>query len=105
VKFAVDTNTGALVAMKVLDKATILDHHMLQQPPLPSHLIRSQFPVAGIQIKLLLLPLPSNPRFSLDPINFSVLLAAIGWRIIRCIFCAIMGRKRSVIWVRVEYDF
>jgi len=31
VKFAVDTDTGAPVAMKVLDKATILNHRMLQQ--------------------------------------------------------------------------
>ncbi|XP_047084446.1 CBL-interacting protein kinase 24-like [Lolium rigidum] len=31
VKFAVDTDTGAPVAMKVLDKATVLDHHRLQQ--------------------------------------------------------------------------
>jgi serine/threonine protein kinase len=81
VKFAVDTDTGAPVAMKVLDKATVLDHHMLQQvaaPPLSSHLIRSQFPVARIQIKLLLLPLPSNPRLDLDPINFLLLLLLVG---------------------------
>ncbi|KAM3192309.1 hypothetical protein ACQJBY_069501 [Aegilops geniculata] len=31
VKFAVDADTGAPVAMKVLDKATILNHRMLQQ--------------------------------------------------------------------------
>ncbi|KAI4967769.1 hypothetical protein ZWY2020_014983 [Hordeum vulgare] len=31
VKFAVDADTGVPVAMKVLDKATILNHHMLQQ--------------------------------------------------------------------------
>lgn len=38
VKFAVDADTGAPVAMKVLDKATILNNRMLQQvaaaPPL-----------------------------------------------------------------------
>uniref|UniRef100_A0A453SFA8 non-specific serine/threonine protein kinase n=1 Tax=Aegilops tauschii subsp. strangulata TaxID=200361 RepID=A0A453SFA8_AEGTS len=31
VKFAVDADTGAPVAMKVLDKATILNNRMLQQ--------------------------------------------------------------------------
>ncbi|KAE8811012.1 CBL-interacting protein kinase 24 [Hordeum vulgare] len=31
VKFAVDADTGVPVAMKVLDKATILNHRMLQQ--------------------------------------------------------------------------
>ncbi|KAE8810708.1 CBL-interacting protein kinase 24 [Hordeum vulgare] len=31
VKFAVDADTGVPVAMKLLDKATILNHHMLQQ--------------------------------------------------------------------------
>jgi hypothetical protein len=36
VKFAVDADTGAAVAMKVLDKDTILNHRMLHQviPPL-----------------------------------------------------------------------
>lgn len=33
VKFAVDAETGAAVAMKVLDKETILSHRMLHQVP------------------------------------------------------------------------
>uniref|UniRef100_A0A8I7B0N4 Non-specific serine/threonine protein kinase n=1 Tax=Hordeum vulgare subsp. vulgare TaxID=112509 RepID=A0A8I7B0N4_HORVV len=39
VKFAVDADTGVPLTMKVLDKATILNHRMLQQvaaPPSPS---------------------------------------------------------------------
>ena len=43
VKFAVDADTGAAVAMKVLDKETIFTHHMLHQVPHPSVLIRSPF--------------------------------------------------------------
>ena len=39
VKFAVDSETGAAVAMKVLDKETILSHRMLHQ--VPPVLIRS----------------------------------------------------------------
>jgi len=39
VKFAVDADTGAAVAMKVLDKETILSHRMLHQ--VPPVLIRS----------------------------------------------------------------
>ena len=33
VKFAVDSETGAAVAMKVLNKETILSHRMLHQVP------------------------------------------------------------------------
>jgi serine/threonine protein kinase len=65
VKFAVNTDTGAPIAMKVLDKASILNHRMLQQvasPPLSPR-------AAGIQVKFVLLPSPSNPRLSFDPIN------------------------------------
>jgi serine/threonine protein kinase len=45
VKFAVDADTGAAVAMKVLDKETIFTHRMLHQVvPHPSTvLIRSPF--------------------------------------------------------------
>jgi hypothetical protein len=54
VKFAVNTDTGAPVAMKVLDKATILNHRMLQQVASPPMSPRA----AGIQVKFVLLPSP-----------------------------------------------
>jgi serine/threonine protein kinase len=36
VKFAVDADTGAAFAIKVLDKETIFTHRMLHQVPLPA---------------------------------------------------------------------
>jgi serine/threonine protein kinase len=80
VKFAVDTDTGAPVAMKVLDKATVLDHHMLKQvaaPPLSSRLFSVPSSTNPNQT-LFLLPLPFNPRLDLDPINFLLLLLLVG---------------------------